>query len=174
MLAVLGLVTERATELLHSSKFFQPLRDFLARAGGYNVQPPAPLPPVRFRDRYGWLFTMRVSLRPFTIWFRDLPPDDLPPVLLWTRLARFFSRVLSCGYCTSVWVAMVFAPALRLAPTPHSLVNLVIKVVLLHGVSNWLHELYQRLDVTYVVAPPVQQVELGVTLTLPPAEDENV
>lgn len=71
-------------------------------------------------------------------------PDDFPDykdpprgTVLWS----FLHDLLSCGYCTSVWVAM---PAAALAPWLFGwwVVNFGVMVFVLHRLSNWLHVVY--------------------------------
>lgn len=136
VLAVLGLVVERGTELVHSSKFFMPLRNLVAK-----IAYPIDSPPLGE-------FKLSYMLSPWGT----------------RNVAMFFNSVLSCGYCASVWVAMPVAavcPTLGLLAT-HGVVDWVIKVVVLHGLANWMHELYQWADQSYVVAQPPFEVNATV------------
>ncbi len=59
-------------------------------------------------------------------------------------LWRFFNDLLSCGYCTSVWVsfgAAILSPRWFLVQTPFIgwMVNWLVMVFVLHRISNWLH-----------------------------------
>ncbi len=72
----------------------------------------------------------------------------------------WFNNLITCGYCTSVWVAMPWAlvvpwlyhPPINLA-TGYSysdelkgcIVNWMLNVMILHRLSNWLHVLFMLL-----------------------------
>jgi len=54
----------------------------------------------------------------------------------------FVAELISCGYCTSVWVAMwwsLFAPSFFKFGF---IINWVIMGMVIHRLSNWLHVVY--------------------------------
>ena len=67
-------------------------------------------------------------------------PSKPPYDSVFRRFLLFLDKVTSCGYCCSVWVAFVVA----LFSTVHFDV-LIFDVVLLHGLSNLYHVLYELL-----------------------------
>lgn len=57
----------------------------------------------------------------------------------------FLHKLLSCGYCFSVWVAATIA---WLAPgnvSENIIINIFVKIFVIHRLSNIIHELFQRL-----------------------------
>jgi hypothetical protein len=68
----------------------------------------------------------------------------VPPAWYKTKLAY----LVTCGYCTSVWVAgafAFFAPPTILGYWPHRgerFIDWVIATAVLHRLSNWLHVLF--------------------------------
>ncbi len=64
---------------------------------------------------------------------------DIPRAKLMSK-SSFIEALLSCGYCTSVWVAASIAWAL-----PGTLIvwwlDIIVKTLALHRASNFLHEL---------------------------------
>jgi hypothetical protein len=59
------------------------------------------------------------------------------------RVLNFFGRLLSCGYCFSVWVS--FAASWTLGPITGVLwLDIILKTFLLHRLSNIFHELIAR------------------------------
>lgn len=84
-------------------------------------------------------------LRTFAI-KRALPNEEDNNVVRWYHV--FFYKLLTCGYCCSVWVAMLFVV---LMPGKlfefDCLNNIIVKIFLLHRFSNWWHsafELFRR------------------------------
>lgn len=54
---------------------------------------------------------------------------------------NFFSDLLACGYCTSVWIAIPFGWALPGTITSYIIVDIIIKTFALHRLSNYIHEI---------------------------------
>lgn len=54
--------------------------------------------------------------------------------------SHFFEELLSCGYCTSVWVAAAFAWALP-GTLGYWWLDVILKTLALHRASNVFHEL---------------------------------
>jgi hypothetical protein len=67
-------------------------------------------------------------------------PSAPPYDSLLRRFLLFFDKVTSCGYCCSVWVAFVVTIF-----SPVYFDVLIFDVVLLHGLSNLYHVLYELL-----------------------------
>lgn len=70
----------------------------------------------------------------------------------------WLGRLVSCGYCFSVWAAMpcayFMAPLTK--PTPHFYLNLVIWVLVIHRLSNFLDDFVDR-----YLTSVVQSVTIG-------------
>lgn len=59
----------------------------------------------------------------------------------------WFERLLSCGYCTSVWVAMgliLVAPVTVLPISIWPFVNVLITLLLVHRLSNVIHNVTDK------------------------------
>lgn len=61
-----------------------------------------------------------------------------------TRRNNYFGKLFSCGYCMSVWVSASIAWALDGVITGFVLFDFVVKLFVLHRLSNVLHELWRR------------------------------
>ncbi len=55
-------------------------------------------------------------------------------------VSKFTEELLSCGYCTSVWIAALFAWSLP-GYTGYPIVDIVLKTLALHRLSNFVHEI---------------------------------
>lgn len=62
-----------------------------------------------------------------------------------SKWSKFFGELLSCGYCTSVWVAGVFALIIPLNVVDSRCVNLILCWLVLHRLSNVLHGIVGRI-----------------------------
>lgn len=62
-----------------------------------------------------------------------------------SKMSDFLRKLLSCGYCSSVWVAASIAWALPGAATGYPVVDIIIRIFVLHRLSNLAHELFGRL-----------------------------
>ena len=68
----------------------------------------------------------------------DKPPDDT----IFHNFIVFVDKLVSCGYCTSVWVSgflSIWSPQLF----ENGLVNWVCFTFMIHRSSNWAHVLFQ-------------------------------
>lgn len=54
---------------------------------------------------------------------------------------NFFSELLACGWCTSVWVAASVGWALPGSPTSILIIDVLIRTFALQRLSNYLHEI---------------------------------
>ena len=72
---------------------------------------------------------------PLILWFRDKCARYNP---------MFLGKMFSCGYCMSVWIAAMVAWALPGHLTNYFVVDVIIKVFVLHRCSNVLHEAFSR------------------------------
>ena len=61
------------------------------------------------------------------------------------KRSSFFQKLLSCGYCFSVWVAASVAWVLPGDVTTYPYLDIIIKIFVVHRLSNVLHELFKRL-----------------------------
>ena len=150
-LVLYAVAVERATELIHKSKIFLPLRTWLQLTAYPDVIDPTALPDVVRHPA--------PPLEPY-VW-RESPFEQH----LGRRLALFVSTMLDCGYCASVWVAAAFAlwfPSynntnisqvypvgstisqvdLRVYTT--GCVGWLLKLLVLHGLANLYHVVYER------------------------------
>lgn len=76
-------------------------------------------------------------------WKRQAYPIDGPPPDDFYQHARIWSdKLISCGYCTSVWVAAFFA---IWAPTWFEpiLINWICMTFVLHRLANWIHVVFE-------------------------------
>jgi len=66
-----------------------------------------------------------------------------PPVdTMATRIWSWAYKLITCGYCTSVWVSLLVC--LLLSHTiMHEYINIVILVFVIHRLSNWIHVIYE-------------------------------
>lgn len=55
------------------------------------------------------------------------------------NLNDFTAKLISCGYCLSVWVSMPFALVVPNGFTDYFILNWVISVLILHRLSNATH-----------------------------------
>ena len=60
-----------------------------------------------------------------------------------TRLFKWTDRLVSCGYCTSVWVSAFISIWDPVAFTGYRLVDAIIMIFLIHRISNLLHVVYE-------------------------------
>lgn len=77
------------------------------------------------------------------------PVDHPPKNDIRQSLLVFVDKLISCGYCTSVWIAAFFsffAPVLM-----ESWANWLITTFLLHRMSNSIHVIYELLKKGRVV-----------------------
>jgi len=86
--------------------------------------------------------------QPFRDWWKEITyPADVPRENQCVqKLLVWFDNLISCGYCTSVWVAMFFALFAPSIVSP-SFFNWLIFVFALHRFANWSHvafELFKR------------------------------
>lgn len=124
-LGLYAIAVERATELVHQSKIFAPLRNWLswlaypaAPDDAGNIGPAPPLEPFVWRENP---FEQQVG----------------------RRVALFLSTMLGCGYCASVWVAAGFA---LFFPSYNNIYISwwLVKLLILHGLANLYHVGYER------------------------------
>ena len=65
------------------------------------------------------------------------------------KISKFGGSLISCGYCMSVWMSISIAWALpgNVIPGDHAgflIFNIVIKIFILHRLSNIFHEAVSR------------------------------
>lgn len=61
------------------------------------------------------------------------------------RKSAFLGELIYCGYCTSVWVAGIIAWVNVLVLSDIYIVNYFITVMILHRLSNIIHELNSKI-----------------------------
>jgi len=57
---------------------------------------------------------------------------------------HFISRLITCGYCCSVWVAGMIAWCVPLSLTGYWYMDIIIKWYAVHRMANWFHEFMAR------------------------------
>jgi hypothetical protein len=127
-LLIIGFAVERLTEIVVESKIFEPFRKAVGQ----------------------WA----------TIDPRTIDPDKpLPRSAVIKEYVLYFVK---CGYCMSVWVGAVASMAYPVSLYRHQItgtmlssavpfiVNFVTSTLLYHGVANWLHVAFKRLQVGVV------------------------
>lgn len=69
------------------------------------------------------------------------PPPEQESYLL--KLFKLASYLINCGYCSSVWVAFgtawVLPPLFEIASPPMVAIEYLIRAMVVHRLSNWLH-----------------------------------
>lgn len=90
------------------------------------------------------IFTSSELTEPFRQAWKQhtYPLDRPPPTGIWQYVKVWFDKLISCGYCTSVWTAAFFA---IWAPTlfEHTFVNWLCFVFVLHRLANWVHVTFE-------------------------------
>ena len=77
----------------------------------------------------------------FRSWLNKLAFPDVPRDILGRGAVAWFYKLISCGYCTSVWVAAGISIAL---PKPvEGILGWVLCVFVVHRVSNLVHVVYE-------------------------------
>lgn len=84
---------------------------------------------------------------PFRTWVssKAYPLNEPPPIGL-GRIWVWFNDLISCGYCTSVWIAMSLS---HVVPSPYLTWSIlgffqwVVVTAAVHRGSNWLHVFYE-------------------------------
>lgn len=74
------------------------------------------------------------------------PDDKPPPDTTFQAFKIWVDKLISCGYCTSVWVAgffAVFIPQLYEFQYYSGLLNWIGLTFLSHRISNWIHVVYE-------------------------------
>jgi small basic protein len=56
----------------------------------------------------------------------------------------FTSKLFTCGYCLSVWIAALVAIVVPFMVVENYLINFVIETLLFHRLANFFHELLSR------------------------------
>ena len=59
-------------------------------------------------------------------------------------VGRYLAKLFTCGYCFSVWVAVVVAWCLPGVISGYWLFDVILKTFVLHRLSNLTHELFVR------------------------------
>lgn len=71
------------------------------------------------------------------------PLDSPPPDTYFQLFKVWFDKLISCGYCTSVWVAGFFGVWAPKFDFGHWLINWLVIVFTLHRVATWVHVVYE-------------------------------
>jgi hypothetical protein len=98
--------------------------------------------------------TELVTTSEFFLWLRnffakkaELPEDPTKPVSTPAWYWKFLNKVTTCGYCFSVWAALLYVPALLggAVAADWLVYDFLIKWVALHGLANAYHAAYELL-----------------------------
>ena len=75
-------------------------------------------------------------------WKQYTYPDGPPSTDFWQHVKVWFDKLITCGYCTSIWVAALFA---IWAPILFEsvVINWLCFVFVLHRLSNWIHIVFE-------------------------------
>lgn len=74
----------------------------------------------------------------------------------------FLGRLLGCGYCLSVWVSIPFAIYYEYSIVNNLYVDFVIKWMLIHRLSNIVHDLFKRCLDRYPFTFLIQRMNIGM------------
>jgi hypothetical protein len=93
------------------------------------------------------ILTSSELTEPFRSWWKRFtyPIDTPPPNTSTQRFYVWFDKLISCGYCTSVWVAgffSLFCPPL----VDNWISNWLCTVFIVHRLANWLHVCFKLLQ----------------------------
>lgn len=96
---------------------------------------------------------------------------DLP----WEKPRWYFSGLFSCGYCLSVWVSAAGAFVIQDSITNIFVVDIIIKIFVLHRLSNIWHEVMKRvLDrIPLVLAFKPESLESMESKVVEVLDDDN-
>jgi hypothetical protein len=71
------------------------------------------------------------------------PVDAPPPDTYFQKFKVWFDKLISCGYCTSVWVAGFFGIWAPKFDFGYWLIDWIVIVFALHRVATWIHVVYE-------------------------------
>ncbi len=80
---------------------------------------------------------------PFRSYIKNLVFGDEPTISYKQYFLSFVDKVLSCGYCASVWVSAFFAFMAPINVTFNVFFNFILTTLVVHRLSNWVHVVYQ-------------------------------
>jgi hypothetical protein len=96
-------------------------------------------------------------------------PVDAPPPNTYCQICMVFvDKLISCGYCTSVWVAGFFgiwAPKIDLG---FWLINWLVIVFALHRLAGWVHMVYELIR-----KGRVKTYDLEIKMIVPDSEVDD-
>lgn len=96
------------------------------------------------------------------------PLEGPPPDTYLQKFKVWFDKLISCGYCTSVWVAAFFGIWSPKFDFGHRLINWLVVVFLLHRMATWFHVAYEL-----VKKGRVRTHDLEVKLLMQVSEDDD-
>lgn len=96
------------------------------------------------------------------------PVDSPPPDTYFQKFKVWFDKLISCGYCTSVWVAGFFGIWCPKFDFGHWLINWLVVVFVLHRVATWVHVAYELIK-----KGRVKTYDLEVKVLMQDPEDDN-
>jgi hypothetical protein len=107
------------------------------------------------------IITSSELTRPSREWWKkytykiDEPPDDS----IIQKFKVWFDKLISCGYCTSVWVAASFAAVLPKPEVGNIFTSWCLVTFVTHRIATWLHVVYE-----IIRKGRVQSIDLDITL----------
>lgn len=89
------------------------------------------------------IITSSDIMSPLRQWIKDkaytYPPSDNTI----TRSYAWLDKLISCGYCTSVWISGALCIWSDIKIVGYAVIDTVIVVFAVHRLSNWLHVAYE-------------------------------
>ena len=76
------------------------------------------------------------------VWKRYTYPDGQPSTGFGQYVKVWLDKLITCGYCTSVWVAAFFAVLVPML-FESAFVNWLCFVFVLHRLANWIHIIFE-------------------------------
>ena len=83
---------------------------------------------------------------------------DPPSITVKTRIFSWLDKLITCGYCVSVWVSFSIASNMNIVITSNKYLDICIAIFLVHRLSNWLHVIYEL-----VRKGRIKSIELNMT-----------
>ena len=86
---------------------------------------------------------------PLFYWFRNwwtiytFPPEGPPRTGKIQHVRVSIHKLVTCGYCMSVWVSAFFAIWTSFDYFGNTFINWLVSVFFIHRLSNWLHVFFE-------------------------------
>lgn len=89
------------------------------------------------------ILTTSEIMRPLRLGIKKLAYINPPRENLQTCIFTWVDKLISCGYCSSVWISFFVCIWLDYRIVEDKYINLFIVTVAIHRLSNWIHVLYE-------------------------------